>query len=259
MNNYFKIGEFARLRNININSLLYYEKIGILKPAYTDPETRYRYYSTDQLPTLDMILMAISLGIPLKSLKKYVDKDGNFLSKKLMEDAKESADKKIQSITLQMESIEYSLKCMEENDRYEGKEGEYRRDFPPRKAIVTPVDFDALEKTMVFETEKIFRYAQDEGLYPILPGGITADLRGNSPKAWVYFEIAYAKEGDKNVAILPEGTYRCVQIREQTGIPNPSKLINNCFGMEKGFYVISNMYCGKYQEKTQPSEIELLS
>ena len=36
MKNYFLISEFAKLRGININSLRYYEKMGILKPALID-------------------------------------------------------------------------------------------------------------------------------------------------------------------------------------------------------------------------------
>ena len=38
MKNYFTISEFAKLRDININSLRYYEKIGILKPAKIDKD-----------------------------------------------------------------------------------------------------------------------------------------------------------------------------------------------------------------------------
>lgn len=57
----FTISEFAKLRDININSLRYYEKIGVLKPAYTDSNTGYRYYTPDQLSVLDMILLCISL------------------------------------------------------------------------------------------------------------------------------------------------------------------------------------------------------
>ena len=49
----FTISEFAKLRDININSLRYYERIGVLTPAYTDPDTGYRYYTPDQLSILD--------------------------------------------------------------------------------------------------------------------------------------------------------------------------------------------------------------
>ena len=33
MKNYYTISEFAKLRDININSLRYYEKLGLLKPV----------------------------------------------------------------------------------------------------------------------------------------------------------------------------------------------------------------------------------
>lgn len=58
MENHFTIGEFAKLRGININSLLYYEKIGILKSDYIDPKTKYRYYSSSQFSALDLIMLA---------------------------------------------------------------------------------------------------------------------------------------------------------------------------------------------------------
>ena len=56
MKNYFLISEFAKLRGININSLRYYEKLGILKPAYIDENTNYRYYSVEQISLLNKII-----------------------------------------------------------------------------------------------------------------------------------------------------------------------------------------------------------
>ena len=41
MKKFFTISEFAKLRNFNINSLRYYEKIGLLKPVYVAPETNF--------------------------------------------------------------------------------------------------------------------------------------------------------------------------------------------------------------------------
>ena len=65
MKNYFLISEFAKLRDININSLRYYEKLGLLKPAYVEERTGYRYYSAEQVSVLNKILLCINLGIPL--------------------------------------------------------------------------------------------------------------------------------------------------------------------------------------------------
>ena len=38
MDGYLTIGDFAKLRNVDRKSLRYYERIGALIPAYTDPQ-----------------------------------------------------------------------------------------------------------------------------------------------------------------------------------------------------------------------------
>lgn len=68
---YMSIGEFASLRNVDLNSLRYYEKISVLKPAYCDPSSGYRYYTPDQLALLDVIFFAKSLGMPLNRFLNY--------------------------------------------------------------------------------------------------------------------------------------------------------------------------------------------
>ncbi len=46
----FSIGKLAKLTGVHIQSLRYYETIGILRPAMIDPDSGYRYYTffTDQ-------------------------------------------------------------------------------------------------------------------------------------------------------------------------------------------------------------------
>ena len=43
MENLLSIGELAKIRNVNVQSLRYYEKLGILIPTYTNPDSGYRY------------------------------------------------------------------------------------------------------------------------------------------------------------------------------------------------------------------------
>ncbi|WP_252856439.1 MerR family transcriptional regulator [Erysipelothrix rhusiopathiae] len=79
-----RIGEIARLNDVSIQTLRYYDEIGLLKPASIDPETHYRYYTIEQSATLDMIQFLKSLDfnlseihdilkqkISLESLKKF--------------------------------------------------------------------------------------------------------------------------------------------------------------------------------------------
>ena len=49
MKGYLSIGKVAKLKNVSIKSLRYYDEIGIFKPALTDHTTGYRYYKESQL------------------------------------------------------------------------------------------------------------------------------------------------------------------------------------------------------------------
>ncbi|MGL5916507.1 MAG: MerR family transcriptional regulator, partial [Culicoidibacterales bacterium] len=67
----FTIGEVAKITGVHAKSLRYYETIGILKPIKIDHQTRYRYYSQQQLDLVALIQLCIELDIPLKSLREF--------------------------------------------------------------------------------------------------------------------------------------------------------------------------------------------
>lgn len=64
----FKIGDFSTLNRITVKTLRHYDELGLLKPAYIDAATGYRYYSADQLPRLNKILMFKSIGFSLQEI-----------------------------------------------------------------------------------------------------------------------------------------------------------------------------------------------
>lgn len=74
-NTLFTIGQFADLHGINKKTLIWYDEIGLLKPACIQ-ENGYRYYSYQQSATLETILMLHSLDISTISL---VQKQSRYL------------------------------------------------------------------------------------------------------------------------------------------------------------------------------------
>ncbi|GCE31385.1 MerR family transcriptional regulator [Dictyobacter alpinus] len=70
-----KIGEFARIGQVSIVTLRYYDQYGLLKPSALDPETGYRYYRLDQLPRLNRILTLKDLGFPLEEIALLLEHD----------------------------------------------------------------------------------------------------------------------------------------------------------------------------------------
>lgn len=63
-----KIGEFARLAQVSIKTLRYYDKIGLLVPTKTDPENGYRLYQMDQLADMMRILALKDCGFALDDI-----------------------------------------------------------------------------------------------------------------------------------------------------------------------------------------------
>ncbi|MCM3213232.1 MerR family transcriptional regulator [Niallia taxi] len=72
MNEHFSIGETAKLNNITIQTLRYYDKLGIFKPDYTDPSNGYRYYHISQFFYLDIIKYLKSIQTPLEEIKQII-------------------------------------------------------------------------------------------------------------------------------------------------------------------------------------------
>lgn len=71
MKDFFTIGEMSKLFNIKITTLRYYDEIGLLKPQYTNGETKYRYYSTQQFERLNSIKYLRALGVPISELLDF--------------------------------------------------------------------------------------------------------------------------------------------------------------------------------------------
>ncbi len=73
MKKYFTIGEFSRLLDIKIATLRYYDEIGLLRPAFTDENNNYRYYSTEQFERLNSIKYLRALDLPINELLDFFD------------------------------------------------------------------------------------------------------------------------------------------------------------------------------------------
>lgn len=67
-----RIGEIAAFFNVSVKAVRIYEKKGILTPAKIDPATGYRYYTADQVQTLNALLDLKSLGFSLSEIKKII-------------------------------------------------------------------------------------------------------------------------------------------------------------------------------------------
>ena len=71
----FRIGEFSQIARVSGRLLRYYDSIGLLHPQSIDQETGYRYYSAQQLPRLNRILVLKELGLSLEHIARLLDQE----------------------------------------------------------------------------------------------------------------------------------------------------------------------------------------
>jgi len=70
--NHFTTGEFAKICNVNKQTLIYYDKIGLFSPSIK-AENGYRYYSIHQYELFSVIHLLKELGMSLNGIQEFIE------------------------------------------------------------------------------------------------------------------------------------------------------------------------------------------
>lgn len=71
MKDYLNVSEIGRLFGLGIQTIHYYDKIGILKPDYRDRKTGYRKYRFDQIYQLASIRYMRKMGYSIEDVRNF--------------------------------------------------------------------------------------------------------------------------------------------------------------------------------------------
>ena len=63
------VGQFAQVTHLSVKALRHYHDVGLLVPATIDPDTGYRYYRLDQVPSAQVIRRLRALDMPVADVK----------------------------------------------------------------------------------------------------------------------------------------------------------------------------------------------
>ncbi len=258
MNNFLSIGELAKLRNINVQSLRYYEKLGILIPAYINHENGYRYYSLEQIMILDTIILCIDLGIPLKDLKNYVNDDGELEFEHLLTDGKKLANEKIKKIESSIDSINRTLQHINAQKTFLGQEGYYSRYIFERYYIATPCKTIMTAREYEKKLSHLFALAKKQNLQTSFPHGIISTYHnGEFTESNMFLEVL--PDDSAAVQRLNAGNYLCFQeLREIHSDPLvifPQKLLSR----ENTNVILSSMSPTAYKYDKVTLEFQILT
>lgn len=114
---YYSSGDFARMAQVSVRTIRFYDKQNILKPSYVTPAGA-RFYTDSDFVKLQQILLLKYLGFSLEEIKGMTidNADHHFLhnslsmQKKLIED-------KIEQMQLVEQAINNTVEALEENQQ----------------------------------------------------------------------------------------------------------------------------------------------
>lgn len=80
---YFSVSEFGSICNVARKTLIYYDNIGLFRPALVK-SNGYRYYTLQQIETLNIICMLSELGMPLEEIKQHLHRRSPLAARQML-------------------------------------------------------------------------------------------------------------------------------------------------------------------------------
>lgn len=215
MNKYFKIGEIAEAKGYTINTLRYYDKIGLVRPVYVDPETNYRYYSSQQLYQLEVIKYLKKLGISNGQLLKLCydeDIDG---WDQFMSGLSHQLQRKIDLLIHDIARIGFFRNRIEYLKKVNEKDGIYYNHFDARYIIERECHSLPTMDETIGEFTALYKDVANFSLSNTFQSGAMLSCNENLSHLEyekIYVEVNISPEFAKvpNHRVLPAGLYICI-------------------------------------------------
>ena len=251
------IGKISHYTGASVYSLRYYERIGLLEPAFIDPHTEYRYYSFEQIYLIEMILICVELDIPLKELTRFIDTSETIDYSSLLTYGKKIGEKKLKTLEKGLKLIKDIEQHMALVDKHSGQEF-YLRDIPEKFFYAIPCE-KSIDDTDPFEIDKAFL---DSGYFEtngeMLEYGFFCEYSPQEIKRYAFIEIP--EEKVKNDSwIIPGGTYCCTQ-NKASAIEKAPLIFSKYLKGNNSFLAIeTEVFASKYEIGRPINELRIIA
>ncbi|EPY03830.1 transcriptional regulator [Paenibacillus alvei TS-15] len=123
------ISELAKLMNVSVHQIRYFEEKGVLQPSYTD-NNQYRMYDMEQVYQLAQILLLRKLEVPVSSIKECMTSYSGAQYRQLLQSSLRDIEAELQRLRDLQQFIQKVLheqqNIMNSNSTYQVKRREPR-------------------------------------------------------------------------------------------------------------------------------------
>lgn len=243
------IGSLSKLTGIHIKSLRYYDRIGVLKPAYTDPVTGYRYYTLLQIHMVAAIQLCVELGIPLKDFSKYVAEGNEKIHyTKLLERGTQLLEEKIASIQERLDFVQRMQNDIRRAEAHLHEGGELVCTMPEKCCWVVPYEGSRSDREYPVVRRALLEEIYEAGVTAVYEVGLLRLWRGNGYRQYLFADVVLRSEQDRpNLLRLPAGKY-CCRSAEGGSMEKAPQLFHELFALDYEKVVVeSQLVTGDYE------------
>lgn len=107
------IGKMAENNHVTIATLRLYDKLGLFKPRWVDPDTGYRYYDLRQNARLDMIAYMKELGMSLTEIQEVFRQEDITLIEDILSRKNEQLHAQMRMLQARHDAVERAIASIE--------------------------------------------------------------------------------------------------------------------------------------------------
>jgi DNA-binding transcriptional MerR regulator len=222
----FSIGEVSRIKGITKKALRFYERIGLLIPASTDPENGYRYYSTDQFAQIDIIKALRGVDASPLEIRAILNKKnmGDFME--FLDSQRSKAGLRIEALKRNLDLISGVQRTIRESRESCSHPGVFRKAIERRIVVTLPYKLMSTEDEVIAEFGKFASMIEERRLINGYQTGILYEMRdGNSVPASLFSTVIATDGSDLSRTMeLPAGEYLCICITKENTAAQAGKI-----------------------------------
>ena len=214
MKKYFLIGEAAKMVNMTSETLRHYDRIDLVKPSKYDEQSKYRYYTQQDIIRLNAVRALQMMDLPLQKIKTVLEYNDLEKIIKFLTEAEKNADEKIE--TLQYSKSKIQLAKADYERKLKGRQNiqnNFVYNFPERVIMLS----DTMETPTLDNLWNYLSHFYDKFEPSLKEQFAFEDLAGIYTENGIsrLFAVCIRHADIEGLKILPGGKYLCSYCTEE--------------------------------------------
>ena len=221
-NSLIPIGKMATANKVTIATLRLYDQMGLLKPAFTDPDSGYRYYTIQQTSRLDFIRYMRELGLSLADIQSILEKEDVTLIEEKLIEKNNQIHQQLRELKAMHEAVDRTIQSIERY-RKSPASGMISLEFIDQRYILYAPCAVNFYETGIVAYEKIIHDLRtglmEKGLPQILSYNLGTSILLSDFEAGRFIPDQVFIFGDRHlqdygdaIRVLDSGMYACIYL-----------------------------------------------